>query len=206
MLVARRHVDDCHPNEAHEVHQRIFRDAFIVTVGAVAAVAFLDASRRSDTVRRDAFGPDLRHVGGTCRHHRQYRRFRVHGNGNAFKRLEHLIVDFRRRRDRPVDALGDDLHARIVNHCRQLGIEVLTPSEEEQDAVDRIIFDELTKGVFRDESRSRLLEIIGRYSVDGVILGCTELPLILKQEDAPVALLDTLELHARAALDHALEE
>jgi len=97
--------------------------------------------------------------------------------------------------------------------CRERGIEVLVPSDAEQDEINRVIFDELARGIFRDASRARLLAIIDRYSVscpstdsaaDGVILGCTELPLLLRQEDAPVPLLDTLELHAEAALDYAL--
>jgi hypothetical protein len=52
----------------------------------------------------------------------------------------------------------------------------------------------------------RLVEIIDSYPVDGVILGCTELPLILRQEDCSVLLLNTLDLHTQAALDYALAE
>jgi aspartate racemase len=68
----------------------------------------------------------------------------------------------------------------------------------------RIGFDELARGVVKDESRTALLDIIGRYPVDGVILGCTELPMVLEQEHCPMPLLNTLELHAEAALDLAL--
>lgn len=88
--------------------------------------------------------------------------------------------------------------------CSRLGIEVLTPTGPEQDEIDRIIFRELARGLLSDESRARLLEIVTGYDVDGVILGCTELPLLLQQDDAAVVLLDTLDLHARAALDYAL--
>ena len=88
--------------------------------------------------------------------------------------------------------------------CREFGIEVVVPSGEEQDEVNRIIFEELARGVVRDESRRELVEIIDRHTVDGVILGCTELPLILRQEDSSMVLIDTLELHAEAALDFAL--
>jgi len=59
-------------------------------------------------------------------------------------------------------------------------------------------------GIFKNESKNKLLEIIGNYEVDGVILGCTELPLILKQKDTDVKLLDTLEIHAEAALNYSL--
>ena len=88
--------------------------------------------------------------------------------------------------------------------CAKRGIEVLTPSAGEQDEIERIVFDELTKGIFTEVSRERLLQIIGRYPVDGTILGCTELPLLLQQRDTPVVLLDTLELHVQAALAYAL--
>lgn len=86
-----------------------------------------------------------------------------------------------------------------------MGMTVSTPSEAEQNEIEGIIFDELTRGLFRDSSRARLLEIIEGHSVDGVILGCTELPMLLSQVDTRVPLLDTLELHTRAALDYALE-
>jgi aspartate racemase len=89
--------------------------------------------------------------------------------------------------------------------CRRLGVEVITPVERDQDELNCIIFEELTRGIFRDASRARLLDIISHYSCDGVILGCTELPLILRPGDAPVVLLDTLGLHVRAAMDYALD-
>lgn len=88
--------------------------------------------------------------------------------------------------------------------CAKRGIKVLTPSHEEQDDIERIVFDELTRGIFAEVSRERLLQIIGRYPVDGIILGCTELPLLVQQRDTPVVLLDTLELHVQAALAYAL--
>ncbi len=84
------------------------------------------------------------------------------------------------------------------------GMEVITPSEEEQDEINKIVFKELVLGIFKRETRAKLINIIDNYEVDGVILGCTELPLILDQEDTEVRLLDTLVLHARAALDFAL--
>jgi len=58
--------------------------------------------------------------------------------------------------------------------------------------------------VIKEESKERLLQIINTYEVDGVILGCTELPLILNQTDTEKPLLDTVELHAKAALNHSL--
>jgi len=88
--------------------------------------------------------------------------------------------------------------------CKKYGIEVITPKEEEQDIINDIIFDELVIGVFKEETKKKLLDIIESYKVDGVILGCTELPLILKQNDTKVRLLDTLDLHAQTTLDYSL--
>lgn len=84
---------------------------------------------------------------------------------------------------------------------RKAGISVVTPNRAEKDEIERIIFDELALNVFRKASRERLLDILARRRVDGVILGCTELPLILKQAQCPVPLIDTLDLHAKAALE-----
>lgn len=88
--------------------------------------------------------------------------------------------------------------------CRARGIHVITPSDHEQDRIDDVIFEELTRGVFRHQSRAEIIHIIDRYGVDGVILGCTELPLLLQQKHTSVPLLDTLALHAEAALDLTL--
>ena len=87
---------------------------------------------------------------------------------------------------------------------RRRRIEVVTPSDEEQEEINSIIFGELVLGVFREESRRRLLEIVESRDVDGVILGCTELPLIISQEDTNVRLLDTVEIHVDAALELSL--
>ena len=91
------------------------------------------------------------------------------------------------------------------NTCREMGIEVVTPVEPEQDEINRIIFEELARGIFRDETKHRLLQIIAQYPADGVILGCTELPLILRAHDTTMPLLDTVELHTETVLDYALE-
>ena len=90
------------------------------------------------------------------------------------------------------------------NYCKTLGIEVITPTEAEQDEINAIIFDELVVGLFKQESKIKLKQIINNYKVDGVILGCTELPLILNQKETDVKLLDTVELHTEATLNYYL--
>lgn len=89
-------------------------------------------------------------------------------------------------------------------HSKKFGIEVITPTDEEQDEINSIIFDELVIGFFKQESKQRLLQIINEYKVDGVILGCTELPLILNQKDTDIKLLDTVELHTEEILNYYL--
>ncbi|HDP77163.1 MAG TPA: amino acid racemase, partial [Mesotoga infera] len=87
------------------------------------------------------------------------------------------------------------------------GVNLIVPSAEEMAVVDRIIFEELCKGVFREESRSVYKEVIKGLQVngaEGVILGCTEIPLLIKESDADIAVFDTTAIHARAAVDYAL--
>ena len=86
----------------------------------------------------------------------------------------------------------------------KLNMRIITPSELEQDTINQIIFDELVIGNYTEESKHKLLNIISNYGIDGVILGCTELPLILQQKDTNIKLLDTVEVHVEAALKHYL--
>ncbi|MGD8538746.1 MAG: amino acid racemase [Candidatus Aminicenantes bacterium] len=86
------------------------------------------------------------------------------------------------------------------------GMEVITPSEEEQDEINDIIFKELVLGIYKNTTRNKLLDIINNYDEDGVILGCTELSLAINQEDTKIKLLNTLELHALAALNFSIKE
>ena len=87
---------------------------------------------------------------------------------------------------------------------KEYGISVTVPSLKEQEKIERIIFKELVRGVFKEESKKYLLTVIRTYKVDSVILGCTELPLLLEKKEVKIILLNTLELHAEAALDYAL--
>ena len=84
-------------------------------------------------------------------------------------------------------------------------IAVLVPTEEEKSVIDHIIFSELCVGSVNASSKETLLTIINRYSVDGVILGCTELPQIINADDLDVQVLDTLEIHVEDVLQQFLE-
>lgn len=92
---------------------------------------------------------------------------------------------------------------------KQHGIRILVPDERDREAVHRIIYDELCTGVINDASRDRYREIIDRLVEEGsrgVILGCTEISLLVSQADSPVPLFDTTGIHARSAVDFALRE
>jgi aspartate racemase len=90
---------------------------------------------------------------------------------------------------------------------RQRGFQVLVPDPPGREDVHRIIYDELCQGVIRDASRARYREVIAALQAQGaetVILGCTEISLLVGAGDATVPLFDTTALHARAAALHSL--
>jgi aspartate racemase len=88
-----------------------------------------------------------------------------------------------------------------------LGIETVVPDAADAEIVDRIIFAELVDGVFRDESRqiyNRVMDRLADRGCDSVALACTEIPLLVRTEDAPLPTLDSTRLLAKAALREAL--
>lgn len=88
------------------------------------------------------------------------------------------------------------------------GIEVLIPEGDDVDLVNRVIFDELCLGVVKPESKAEYLRVINELQLrgaEGVLLGCTELGLIVSQEDVALPLFDTTVIHARKAAQLALE-
>lgn len=88
------------------------------------------------------------------------------------------------------------------------GLEVLIPTEEEREIVHRVIFDELCVGEIRGSSREQYVGIMDhlvRDGAEGIILGCTEISLLVGDEDSQVPLFDTTQIHAVAAVEYALE-
>ena len=124
------------------------------------------------------------------------------------------------------DAAGDAIAARGIKTVGLLGtrftmegdfyrkrleekfdLEVLIPNDAERDIVHRVIYNELVKGEIREASRQAYLAVIdGLQSrgAEGVILGCTEIPSLVRQADTQLPLFDTTRLHAEAAVDWAL--
>ena len=89
------------------------------------------------------------------------------------------------------------------------GIETIIPNDEDRNIIHNVIYNELVKGIFTEASRHAYVEIIQKLSeegAEGVILGCTEIPLLVKQDDVSVPLFDTTTLHGRAAVEKALKE
>lgn len=84
----------------------------------------------------------------------------------------------------------------------QSGLQVLIPEEPQREMINRVIFDELCLGTISPESRAGFLAIIrglGQKGAEGVILGCTEIGLLIRQEDTDIPLFDTTVIHARKA-------
>ncbi len=87
------------------------------------------------------------------------------------------------------------------------GIEVLIPQPDERDYIHSVIYNELCLGITKEESRRRFIEIIEglrRRGAEGIVLGCTEIPLLIKQEHVPIPVFDTTRIHVEAALERAL--
>ncbi|OGD19161.1 MAG: aspartate racemase [Candidatus Aminicenantes bacterium RBG_16_63_16] len=87
------------------------------------------------------------------------------------------------------------------------GLEVIIPGEKERDLIHAILYNELCLGEIKEKSRRAFQEIIAgleAQGAQGIILGCTEIPLIVSQKDFRIPLFDTTTLHAEAAVDYAL--
>ena len=87
------------------------------------------------------------------------------------------------------------------------GIEVLIPSKEERKIVHDVIYNELVQGTIKDESREQYKKIIHnleQQGAEGVILGCTEIPLLISGSDVNIPVFDTTKIHAEKAVEWAL--
>ncbi|EGZ48890.1 aspartate/glutamate racemase family protein [Neisseria wadsworthii] len=94
-----------------------------------------------------------------------------------------------------------------TERMKQHGIETLVPADTQQHTVHRIIFEELCLNRFEPAAKRAYLDIIAclkEQGAQGVIFGCTEIGLLLKQQDCPIPVFDSAEIHALAAVDYAL--
>ena len=102
--------------------------------------------------------------------------------------------------------MEEDFYKKII---RSYGIEVITPNIQEMKEIDRVIFKELVVGKILEESRRNYIKIIENIyeqdtQIDSVILGCTEIGLLLKKNDINLKIFDTTSLHVKSALELAL--
>lgn len=91
--------------------------------------------------------------------------------------------------------------------ARDHGLQVLVPDEPDRAEVHRIIYEELCTGVVRDASRKtyqRIIESLAQRGAQAVVLGCTEITLLIQPQDSVLPVLDTTRLHSQAAVDFAL--
>jgi aspartate racemase len=87
------------------------------------------------------------------------------------------------------------------------GLEIIIPNQTERDCIHRVIYDELCLGEIKGASKECYVQIMGRLieeGAQGIILGCTEIGLLVCQGDSPVPLFDTTRIHAEAAVEYAL--
>ena len=105
------------------------------------------------------------------------------------------------------DTMEDDFYKEILT--KKYGLEILIPKPEERETIDRIIFDELIFFKVYPSSKEKYVSIMNRLIDEGaeaVILGCTEIPLLIQSKDCPVPVFDTTTIHAVAAVEYAIED
>lgn len=99
----------------------------------------------------------------------------------------------------------DFYHERLT----QVGVEALVPGESQREFIENAIMGELVRGVFRPDTRNHFLEImrdLADEGAQGIIMGCTEIPLLLADASLELPTFDTLALHVKAAVDFVLQD
>jgi len=87
-------------------------------------------------------------------------------------------------------------------------LDVMIPSDTDREIIDSVIYNELCLGIIKQASKKKFKEIIKKLvsiGADGIILGCTEIPLLISQKDVEVPLFDTTTIHSKAAVAFALQ-
>lgn len=98
----------------------------------------------------------------------------------------------------------------VIDRLKQkFGLDIIVPDAADRAEIHRIIVEEMCKGQFLDSARAthkRVFADLVAHGAQGIILGCTEIPILIRPEDAAVSLFDTTTLHALAAVDFALRQ
>ena len=94
-----------------------------------------------------------------------------------------------------------------TTRLKDAGIKTLTPEKTQREFIHDVIINEMLHDNFKKETRGKFISIIDDLEAkgaEGIVLGCTEIPLLIKQEDVKLPLLNTLEIHAAAVMDYAV--
>lgn len=103
------------------------------------------------------------------------------------------------------DTMEHDFYKNRIKHIYD--IDVISPDKRDIITIHRIIFDELVHGIIKEDSKKRYLEIIKKLTdngAEGIILGCTEIPMLIKQSDIEIPVFDTVRLHVEKAIEFAI--
>lgn len=98
-------------------------------------------------------------------------------------------------------------HNFFKDKLHDAGITAITPDKNERDFIHETLLREMGKGIFKPETKARYLQMIDnlkQQGAEGVILGCTEIPILINAADTDMLLFDTLQIHSAAAVDFAL--
>ena len=102
--------------------------------------------------------------------------------------------------------MEQDFYKKVLKDS--FNIDVIIPNEKERGIIHKVIYDELCKGIINEESKNEYIKIINNLvlnGAEGIVLGCTEIPLLIKQEDVNIPIFDTTTIHSISAVEFALE-
>ena len=101
--------------------------------------------------------------------------------------------------------MEDDFYVKKLRDLYEL--DIILPEEKDRVYIHNAIYNELAKGLFLDTTKKKILDIIEKLpDIEGLILGCTEIPLLIKQKDTSIPLFDTFQIHLEAAIDFNLKD
>lgn len=98
-----------------------------------------------------------------------------------------------------------DFYRKILKE--KFNIDVIIPNEDHREMVHEVIYEELCKGIINEASKEKykkVIESLALKGAEGIVLGCTEIPLLIKQEDVDIPIFDTTTIHAISAVEFAL--
>ena len=102
--------------------------------------------------------------------------------------------------------MEQDFYKKVLKD--NFNIDVIIPNEEERKIIHTVIYDELCKGIINEKSKNEYIKIINNLvlnGAEGVVLACTEIPLLIKQKDVDIPIFDTTTIHSVSAVEFALD-